>query len=282
MPPAKRSSSGRSTSSSSSRSGAGARANNASRATGAKATQSAARSGAKSTGTSARKAAKRTTTQAKAGSTTTRKAASSGAAKTSRSARSTARSAATTAKTAGAAAAGGAKNARSSAKAAGTSTRRASGGGVMSVADQLAQGVVKPRELVMLTRSHIQEALDDAASRGRVTRKDANDLVSELVRRGRGGSNDLIKEIESVLGSATKRARSSDSVDRIVRGADRARRAAGVGPSFPILGYDDLNASQVRSRLKELKKPELRKVLSYERKHANRKSVVGAIEKSLA
>jgi hypothetical protein len=30
-----------------------------------------------------------------------------------------------------------------------------------------------------------------------------------------------------------------------------------------------------------LSKPELRKVLTYERKHANRKSVVGAIEKSL-
>jgi hypothetical protein len=71
-------------------------------------------------------------------------------------------------------------------------------------------------------------------------------------------------------------------VDRIVRGADRARRAAGVGPSFPILGYDELNASQVQSRIKELKKPELRKVLTYERKNADRKSVVGALEKSLA
>ena len=74
----------------------------------------------------------------------------------------------------------------------------------------------------------------------------------------------------------------SDPVDRFVRGADRARRAAGVGPSFPILGYDELNASQVQSRIKELKKPEMRKVLTYERKHANRKSVVGALEKSLA
>ncbi|HTU94810.1 MAG TPA: hypothetical protein VMF14_03150 [Solirubrobacteraceae bacterium] len=156
---------------------------------------------------------------------------------------------------------------------------------MLSVADQLAQGVVKPRDVVMLTRSHIQEALDDAAARGRVTRKDANDLVAELVRRGRGQGTDLVKEIEALLGkagSATKRARSSDSVDRIVRGADRARRAAGVGPSFPILGYDDLNASQVQSRIKDLKKPELRKVLTYERKNANRKSVVGALEKSLA
>jgi hypothetical protein len=137
----------------------------------------------------------------------------------------------------------------------------------------------------MLTRTHIQEAMDDAASRGRVTRKDANDLVTELVRRGRGQSNDLVKEVESLLskaGAVGKRARGSESVDRIVRGADRARRAAGVGPSFPILGYDDLTAAQVQSRIKELKKPEQRKVLTYERKNANRKSVVGALEKSLA
>jgi hypothetical protein len=301
MPPAKRSSSGRSTSSSSSRSG-GTRSSS-SRSTGKRATKTAARSGAKSTASSARKTAGRTTTQAKSGATKTRTAAKGGAAKTTTAAKSTAKSAATTAKTAGAAAAGtartaragakgtataaraGAKTTKTTAKAASTRTRAASGGGTASVADQLAQGTVKPRDLVMLTRAHIQEALDDAASRGRVTRKDANDLAADLVRRGRGQGNDLIKEIESLLGkasAATKRARGSDSVDRIVRGADRARRAAGVGPSFPILGYDDLNAAQVQTRIKELKKPELRKVLTYERKHANRKSVVGALEKSLA
>ena len=302
MPPAKRSSSGRSKSSSSSRSGA-TRTSASSRSTGAKATKAAARSGAKSTRTSARKGAAKTATQAKSGASKTRSTAKSGAAKTASAAKSTARSAATTAKTAGAAAAGttraaragakgtataassGAKNTRTSAKAASTSTKRASGGGVMSVAEQLAQGSVKPKDVLMLTRAHIQEAMDDAAARGRVTRKDANDLVTELVRRGRGQGNDLVKEIESLLGkagAATKRARGSDPVDRIVRGADRARRAAGVGPSFPILGYDDLNAAQVQSRIKELKKPELRKVLTYERKHADRKSVVGALEKALA
>jgi hypothetical protein len=302
MPPAKRSSSGRSSSSSSSRSGA-TRTSASSRSTGAKATKAAARSGAKSTGTSARKGAAKTATQAKSGASKTRTTAKSGAAKTASAAKSTARSAATTAKTAGAAAAGttrsaragakgtgtaasaGAKNTRTSAKAASTSTKRASGGGALTVAEQLAQGSIKPKDVLMLTRGHIQEAMDDAAARGRVTRKDANDLVTELVRRGRGQGNDLVKEIESLLGkagAATKRARGSDPVDRIVRGADRARRAAGVGPSFPILGYDDLNAAQVQSRIKELKKPEQRKVLTYERKHANRKSVVGALEKSLA
>ncbi len=301
MPPAKRSSSGRSSSSSSSQSGG--KRTSSSRSTGARATKTAARSGAKSTATSARKGAAKTATQARSGAGKTRSTAKSGAAKTASAAKSTAKSAATTAKTARSAAAGtarsaragakgtataaaaGAKTTRTSAKGAATKTTRASGGGVVSVAEQLAQGAIKPRDIVMLTRTHIQEAMDDAASRGRVTRKDANDLVTELVRRGRGQSSDLVKEVESLLskaGAVGKRARGSESVDRIVRGADRARRAAGVGPSFPILGYDDLTAAQVQARIKELKKPEQRKVLTYERKNANRKSVVGALEKSLA
>ena len=140
----------------------------------------------------------------------------------------------------------------------------------------------------MLTRDRIQEILDDAAARGRVTRKDANDLVSELVRRGRQQSDDLLGSAGGVVGrveasveAATKRARKADPVDRVVRSADRARRAAGVGPSFPILGYDELTAAQVQARLPELKKPELRKVLTYERNHANRKSVTGALEKAI-
>jgi polyhydroxyalkanoate synthesis regulator phasin len=160
--------------------------------------------------------------------------------------------------------------------------------GVISIAEQLVKGAVTPKDVVMLTRERIQETLDDAASRGRMTRKDANELVAELVRRGRSGGDDLVSEIEGLLGkgrdqigSATKRAARSEPVDRIVRGADRARRAAGVGSSFPISGYADLNVSQVQARLKELSDPELRKVLTYERQHANRKSVVGVIEKSL-
>jgi polyhydroxyalkanoate synthesis regulator phasin len=140
----------------------------------------------------------------------------------------------------------------------------------------------------MLTRDRIQEILDDAAERGRVTRKDANDLVAELVRRGRSQADELLAEIEQLLGrgrgqieSATKRARRAEPVDRFVRGADRARRTVGVGPSFPILGYDELTVGQVQDRLGELKKPELRKVRTYEQNNANRKSVLSAVEKAL-
>jgi polyhydroxyalkanoate synthesis regulator phasin len=159
---------------------------------------------------------------------------------------------------------------------------------VISIAEQLAKGSVSPKDIVMLTRAHIQDTLDDATSRGRVTRKDANELVAELVRRGRSGGDDVRSELEDLLGrgrhqveSATRRTARSQPVDRIVRGADRARRAAGVGSSFPISGYPELNVSQVQARLRELSRPELRKVLNYERKHANRKSVVGAIEKQM-
>ena len=63
--------------------------------------------------------------------------------------------------------------------------------------------------------------------------------------------------------------------------ADRARRAAGVGPSFPITGYDDLTAAQIQGRLTTLTPAELRKVRDYERRNANRKSVLNAIEQKL-
>ena len=56
---------------------------------------------------------------------------------------------------------------------------------------------------------------------------------------------------------------------------------AGVGPPFPILGYDDLTAAQVTGRLGDLAPAELRKVRDYERRNANRKSVLAAIEQKL-
>jgi polyhydroxyalkanoate synthesis regulator phasin len=158
------------------------------------------------------------------------------------------------------------------------------GDGPASLVEQLVGRVIKPLGLVVLTRERIQETLDEAAERGRVTRADANELVAELVARGRQQTDDLVKDVERVLGlgrgqieTATKQ-----SMDRIVRSADRARRTMGVGPSFPILGYDDLTAGQVDQRLSGLKPAELRQVRDHERRHANRKSVLDAIEKALA
>jgi polyhydroxyalkanoate synthesis regulator phasin len=151
-----------------------------------------------------------------------------------------------------------------------------------AVAEQLFNRIIRPLDMVLLTRERIQETLDEAAERGRVTRSDANDLVAELVRRGRQQTDDIFKDIEQLvdrgrdqLESAARRSRIGDPLDRLVRGVS-------PGGSLPIAGYDDLTAGQVGGRLKGLSPGELRKVRDYERRHANRKSVLAAIEKQLA
>jgi polyhydroxyalkanoate synthesis regulator phasin len=138
------------------------------------------------------------------------------------------------------------------------------------------QRILNPLELVVLTRDRVQGALDEAVERGRLTRQDASDLASELLARGRRQTDELVAELEGVLGRSL-----GAPADRVIREVDRARRAAGIGPSFPIVGYDDLTAAQVQARLGELSAPELRKVRDYERRNANRKSVLAAIEQKL-
>ncbi len=167
-----------------------------------------------------------------------------------------------------------------------SSTRSKAAGrtdGLSGFVEQLINRVIKPLDMVVISRERIQETLDDAAERGRVTRADANELVAELVRRGRQQTDEVFKDLEGrvgrgrgQLGSATKQ-----SMDRIARSADRARRSINVGPPFPVVGYDELTAGQVEARLDGLKPAELRRVRDYERRHANRKSVLEAIERAL-
>jgi polyhydroxyalkanoate synthesis regulator phasin len=160
----------------------------------------------------------------------------------------------------------------------------------------------------MLTRDRIQEVFDDAVSRGRMTADDAQDLARTLLERGRKQTNDVLGDLEQLMGrggdqlqdarktatgaagravaqveEATSKARSRvrEAGDVALVQADRARRVAGVGPNFPILGYDDLTAAQVQGRLDTLTPAELRKVRDYERRNANRKSVLDAIETKL-
>jgi hypothetical protein len=129
-----------------------------------------------------------------------------------------------------------------------------------------------PREVVVLTRDRVQEAVDDAVERGRLTRNDASALVAALFERGRTQTDDFIAHLEDIV---------TGTPTRIVREVDRARRATGIGSNFPISGYDDLTAAEVGDRLGDLSAPELRKVRDYERRNANRKSVLQNIERKL-
>ena len=137
---------------------------------------------------------------------------------------------------------------------------------------QAKRSRVNPLDALVLTRERVQEAVDDAVERGRMTRQDATALVTALFERGRTQTDDLISQIEGIV---------TGTPTRIVREVDRARRVAGIGSGFPISGYDDLTAAEVGDRLGDLSAPELRKVRDYERRNANRKSVLQNIERKL-
>ena len=142
-----------------------------------------------------------------------------------------------------------------------------------------------------------------------MTSSDAQGLATALLQRGRKETNDVLKDLEQLLGRGRDeiegrtsgvrrraggavggaRKQASGTRSRAVRAAspalaqaDRARRAAGVGPNFPITAYDDLNADQVVSRTSGLTPAELRKVRDYERRNANRKTVLNSIESKLS
>jgi hypothetical protein len=112
-----------------------------------------------------------------------------------------------------------------------------------------------PIEALVLTRERIQEVLDDAVERGRMTRDDAAELLAELVRRGR-------RQTDGLVGTA--------------------RRATGLGPPFPIEGYEDLTVAEVSDRLDGLSREQLRQVRDHERRNANRKTVLNSIESKLS
>jgi polyhydroxyalkanoate synthesis regulator phasin len=155
------------------------------------------------------------------------------------------------------------------------------------LAEQLVNRILKPLGLVILSRERITQTVHESVARGRLTRTDADQLISELVQQGRQQTEELLTDLDQTMGrgrqqwdSAARRARMA-APDRLVRSADRARRSMGVGPSFPILGYDDLSVAQVERRLSHLTDPELRTVREYERRHANRKSLLNTLDKAL-
>jgi hypothetical protein len=115
-----------------------------------------------------------------------------------------------------------------------------------------AMSKLNPVDVMVITRERLADALDDAVRRGRMTRDDATELLAEIVRRA----------IQAPAEGIIKR----------VTGEDE----------FPIAGYDDLTAAQIVSHLGELEAPQLRRVRDYERRNANRKTVLAAVDQKLS
>jgi hypothetical protein len=95
----------------------------------------------------------------------------------------------------------------------------------------------------------------------------------------RQGATEAARQARRRMSGA--RGRAARAASPALEQADRLRRAARVGTSFPITSYDNLSAPQVQSRLGALTPAQLRKVRDYERRHANRKTVLRAIETQL-
>ena len=101
----------------------------------------------------------------------------------------------------------------------------------------------KPTDLVVIPAEWLRDTLDAAVRRGRMTRDDATELLAELLR---------------------------------------GRREDEPAPdAFPLPGYDDLTAAQVVERIKDLGEDDLRRVRDYERRNANRKTVLSALDQRL-
>jgi polyhydroxyalkanoate synthesis regulator phasin len=153
---------------------------------------------------------------------------------------------------------------------------------------------------VTISRDLLQEVVDDAVRRGRMTRKDAEELVARLVTRGREQADDLIRELDRLVepvrsGIETRTApardrasaartraakRVRDAADQPLARADRVRRQAGIG-GFPITAYDQLSVRQINGRLPELSEEQLRRVHEYERGKKARKGILQQIERRL-
>jgi polyhydroxyalkanoate synthesis regulator phasin len=121
--------------------------------------------------------------------------------------------------------------------------------------ESASRSPLNPLDVMMITRERLQDTLDDAVRRGRMTRDDATDLLAEILRRAIAAPTDRVKR--------------------------EVRRVTGALDGFPIDEYDDLTAAQIVSQLGALEPPDLRRVRDYERRNANRKTVLSALDAKL-
>jgi polyhydroxyalkanoate synthesis regulator phasin len=149
---------------------------------------------------------------------------------------------------------------------------------------------------ITISRDRLQEVVDDAVRRGRMTRGDAEEMVGRLATRGREQAEDLISQLDRVLsqvrdvpdrarqevGGRAKvaRKRAVKAADKPLARVDRVRRTARV-PGFPITAYDELTVPQIDRRLQDLTRAQLRKVRDYERRNKERKGLMRSLDRKI-
>lgn len=150
--------------------------------------------------------------------------------------------------------------------------------------DDLRAGVARLRDLlvssVTLTTDRLQEAVDDAVKRGRLTRRDAEELLSTLVAQGRRQSEALLADLERIVGRLPVRPGRSERASA-PSAQPAPKPAASKADEFPIPDYDELTAAEITKRLAHLTPEQLRLVRDREQSGAARKTVLKAVERRL-
>ena len=149
---------------------------------------------------------------------------------------------------------------------------------------------------ITISRERLQEVVDDAVKRGRMTRGDAEEIVGRLATRGREQAEDLLSQLDRLLSQVrdvpdrarkevggranVARKRAVKAADKPLARVDRVRRTARV-PGFPITAYDQLTVPQIDRRLQDLTREQLRKVRDYERRNKSRKGLMRELDRKL-
>jgi hypothetical protein len=101
--------------------------------------------------------------------------------------------------------------AKSTAKKAGakSSTKKAGGKASSRPAPGFDKSIAQFRDSlehsVTLSRDRIQEVVDDAVKRGRMTHGDAEKMIGELLKRGRKQTDALLSELEKLVRQARRK-----------------------------------------------------------------------------
>jgi polyhydroxyalkanoate synthesis regulator phasin len=84
-------------------------------------------------------------------------------------------------------------------------SKKASGRPTVGLDKSIAQLKDSLEHSVTLSRERIQEVVDDAVKRGRMTHGDAEKMIGELLKRGRKQTDTLLSELERLVRQARRK-----------------------------------------------------------------------------
>lgn len=134
------------------------------------------------------------------------------------------------------------------------------------------------------TAERVQETIEDAVRRGRMTRKDAQELAGAIVAASRRQTDEIRQELETLLDRGRRLAGKEPAAlpeDAPVVVEIPIEREDDAPRTLPIERYDELTAVLIRKSLKGLSGDELRAVRDHEASHAKRKTVLAEVERLL-